>query len=88
MSFAKIASVQKSALKEIVICFQPDEWFAPSSREEYEAVGYPWDRMDQLALALKPLGISLSCTPDPPLTKVEVEKKIEEEEKRKKNSDI
>jgi hypothetical protein len=88
LSFANLASVQKSALKEIVIHFQPDEWSAPRSREDFEAVGYPWDRMVQLALTLKPLGIALSYTPGPSHTRMEVEKTIEEMEAREKMPNI
>jgi hypothetical protein len=84
LTFAKLASAQRSALKEFVIRFQQDEWAAPHSREEYEAVRYPWDRMDQLALALEPLGIILSYTPAPSHTRMKVEKRIEEMESREK----
>jgi hypothetical protein len=88
LSFAKLASTQKSALKEIVIRYDGDQPSTPSSREVYEATEYPWDHMEQLKLMLKPLGIAFSCVPDLLYAKMDVERRLEEVEKRKITADI
>jgi hypothetical protein len=77
LKFAELAAAQKSALKTIAIVFNPAEWSAPSSREGFEAVGYPWDRMDDLKAKLRPLGIDFKYSPMPTYTKEEVKSKIE-----------
>jgi hypothetical protein len=78
LKFAELAAAQKSALKTIAIVFNPDEWSAPSSREGFEAVGYPWDRMDDLRVKMRPLGIDFKYSPMPIYTKEEVKSKIEQ----------
>jgi hypothetical protein len=88
LKFAQLAAARKSTLRIIEILFTPDQWSAPSTREQYEAVGYPWDRMDDLKISMKPLRIELKYSPGPSHTKEEVEKRIEEieaEEAKKAN---
>jgi hypothetical protein len=64
LKFAELAAAKKSMLKTIEIMFIPHPGSAPSTREEHEAVGNPWDRMAALVPAMRLLGIKLRYRPN------------------------
>ena len=63
LDFAELASSHGSALREFWIQFQPDKRSTPDTREAYEAVGYPWDRMDAMKGPMSAKGITLEYYP-------------------------
>jgi hypothetical protein len=80
MDFAELASSRGSALREFWIQFEPDAWSSPDTREAYEAVGYPWDRMDAMKDPLSARGITLEYYPSPIFSKADMEKKFSQME--------
>ena len=82
LDFSELASSRGSALREFWIQFQPDEWSSPYTREVYEAVGYPWDKMDAMKGTMSARGITLEYYPSPIFSKAEIEQRFNQMEEQ------
>jgi hypothetical protein len=79
LEFAQLAAARTSALRKIKIIFDPVTSIGPCNRDEFELSGYPWDRMDDIKIKLKPLGIDLTYEPEPTHTKDDLETLLQRE---------
>lgn len=79
--FGELAAARNSALRTIDIRFDAVSSMMPSSWATYDRFGYPWDCMEDAKSRLAMVGVSLKWSPEPFISKEQLERRIKYQEK-------